>query len=214
MLNAFQSRLIHVSLGTATASSRSSYTPSTRGCDVSRRQNVVCCQQVTIINGAATLACPRSVIQPKRLVDPATTAPLTGRLESVHDPKLPPIPLAFVCQHPAKFAEARVCDRPRQLAVTHHSAHVEIFDSDQIESAHKTGRNFVEVILSSVCNSRVQSSHPQPLPLEPVAALDPSGQDFPARRNCRNDLCRGLRGWIASPVLSTASVLSPRSIPT
>ena len=117
MLNAFQSRLIHVSLGTATASSRSSYTPSTRGCDVSRRQNVVCCQQVTIINGAATLACPRSVIQPKRLVDPATTAPLTGRLESVHDPKLPPIPLAFVCQHPAKFAEARVCDRPRQLAV-------------------------------------------------------------------------------------------------
>ena len=46
--------------------------------------------------------------------------------------------------------------------------------------------------------------------LLPLIRLD---KTFPARRNCRNDLCRGLRGWIASPVLSTASVLSPRSDP-
>lgn len=102
----------------------------------------------------------------------AATASLRGWEEAVHKPQLPAVSLALVGEHLAELSEAGIGDRFREAVVSHHPAHVQIFNADSVVSAHQIGGHLVEVIFSGVADVFLYSSNADTLPIPHTATLD------------------------------------------
>ena len=102
----------------------------------------------------------------------ATTASLRGWEEAVHKPQLPAVSLTFVSEHGSELTEACIGDRLCETMVSHHSSHVQVFNTDAVEPAHQIGCHLVQVILSGVADVFLNPGHADALPVPHATPLD------------------------------------------
>src|SRR5579864_1043758 len=152
-------RWVRASRGSALADTAppGSYLPSTRRHRLSGGQNVLRCVRIAVMLLAAVGTRPLAAAQRQVLQDlPTLETPLAGRIEAPYRPELPPIPLAFVLEHPTELAEGRPLKRAGQSVVLAHAPHVQVLDRDHVEPSNQIGGGFMEVVRPGIRDPRVK----------------------------------------------------------
>ena len=127
---------------------------------LSDRQNIMCRVIVPIVDYSAFGTSPFTNRQRQGFYNVSTIkAPLTGRKESVDFNQFLSVPLALVLQHTNERAETSIADRTGKTMVLYHTANVQIFGCNEIESAYKIGSDFLEIVVPRVCYGFLQFSH-------------------------------------------------------
>ena len=139
------------------------------------QEQILCGIDIAVVNRAAFRARPPSDIEPHLVHDVlALAARLAGREPSIHHDHGTAVPFGLVLDHAAEFSETRVSDMPRQRRVFNHAFHVQIFDTDYLVLAHKSGRERVHGVTALVRHSTMSAGDTKPLFLSALAALHPS----------------------------------------
>ncbi len=81
---------------------------------------------------------------------------LAAGIKPIRHPHLPSPHCGLVFQLPTELEEAHVGNGPRQTAILHHAAHVQVFDGDGMESACQITRELMQRIQSNGGDPRVQ----------------------------------------------------------
>jgi hypothetical protein len=64
--------------------------------------------------------------------------------------------IRFVFQLTPEFGKNHVSDGTRKSAITHHSFHIQVLDSDDIKPLSKIRGEFVQSVLTNITNPRMQ----------------------------------------------------------
>jgi hypothetical protein len=146
---------------------------------VSRRQDVTCRVFVPFVDYSTFRTYPLPDRERQRLNDvPAVKTPLAGREEPVNLDQFFSIPLALVLQHSDERSETGIGDRAGKAVVLDHAAHVQILSDDGIETAHKAGSGFLEIVVSRIGNKLLQLSHRDSRSLPASTAFLAARQDY------------------------------------
>lgn len=120
----------------------------------------------------ATIARPFPHIKGQRFDNsPARATHFTAGEEAVNGDQLFAVARALVSQHRARLTKTRIVKRARKAVVPDHTAHVQIFDADQVKASHQIGRNLVQMILTGSGNAGVNARNLAALRLPPLAAF-------------------------------------------
>lgn len=88
------------------------------------------------------------------------------------------VPSALVLQHSSEGSEARIADMLGQFVIGQHTTDVQILDCDPVEPLDQVGRNFVQVVSTTVCDLGLNACDLETLTLPSPASLLPPTQ-FP-----------------------------------
>lgn len=160
-----------------------SYSPSAGIHDCPSRKNVFRCVHITIMFNPALGAFPRSDAKRQFLHNMTTLmACFAGREPPVNYPEIPSIPCAFVGEHGFNLRPPRIRNGTCKAVVFDHVPHCQILDCDRLVFTNETGCQFVELVLSDICDFLVNARRFDSSFLPVLAALLFSGE-VPLRRD-------------------------------
>lgn len=137
---------------------------------------------------------------------PTARAAFAGGKESVSNANLFTIPRGFVFQHGSKPPEAGATDVLGKRAHPDHSAHVQVFNGNNVEVPDKIGGELVQTVLAAIGNLGVNFCHHDLLPRSPLTAIYLSSQ--PLLRSCET---LGVFGRVSR--IGVASAIAQRCQP-
>ena len=168
-------RLVHGSTDAARngLSRSSSDASSPRRWGKSCPLDIYCRVLIAVVVGLALWAIPLAHGQRQTFQNvTADVTPLARREEAINLLQRLPIAVALVGEHRSEGAKCSVGETPRQAVVTDHAAHVQIFDADCVEAAHKVGCDLVHVIRPGISYVSVNLGDSHTGMLSPPATLD------------------------------------------
>jgi len=211
-------KVVHASTGVALQARRleASNTPSTRSDGLPTRQVDIDRRIEIAVMVAGTL---RAVPFPHREGEaaqnmPADMAPLRGWVEPVDQPDLPPIPLAFILQHPPEHAQGNIRQGLGQAMVLNHPMHKQVLDADPTELANQGSGRLIQGILPRIRNLLLHPGNANALPHPPFTAFFPPGKNPLRPTQSALILGRMLRVADPLPIRNGGQTVDPQVHPT
>jgi hypothetical protein len=144
-----------------------------------RRFNILCCIFVAVVVGAAFGAIPFTNVEWQRFNNvPADRACFTGRVKAVNNLQGLPVPLTLVLNLLPKQTHADIRNGAREAMVSHHAAHIQVFNADYIKSPHKVSGELMQRVGAGVGNVLMQAGNPNASLVPTETALLSSRQPF------------------------------------